>query len=100
MPNLIGYVRFAFLMISIYFAFSTTYWVLFPVFYGSAYLLDIADGTAARAFNQCSRYGAALDMICDRASNATMYMILSGLFPKYDFLFYACFILDFGSHWY
>jgi len=50
-PNLIGYVRFAFLMISTYFAFSTTYWVLFPVFYGSAYLLDIADGTAARAFN-------------------------------------------------
>jgi len=39
-------------------------------------------------------------MICDRASNATMYMILSGLFPKYDFLFYTCFILDFGSHWY
>ena len=62
--------------------------------------MDIADGMAARAFNQCSRYGAALDMICDRASNATMYMILSGLFPAYDFLFYACFILDFGSHWY
>ena len=99
-PNIIGYIRFAFLMISTYFAFSTTYWVFFPVFYGAAYLMDIADGMAARAFNQCSRYGAALDMICDRASNATMYMILSGLFPKWDFVFYACFILDFGSHWY
>ena len=50
-PNLIGYIRFAFLMISTYFAFSTTYWVLFPVFYGCAYLMDIADGMAARAFN-------------------------------------------------
>ena len=99
-PNLIGYARFAFLMISTYFAFSTTYWVLFPVFYGLAYLMDIADGMAARAFNQCSRYGAALDMICDRASNATMYMILSGLFPKQDFLFFGCLLLDFGSHWY
>ena len=27
-------------------------------------------------------------------------MILSGLFPSYDFLFYGCFILDLGSHWY
>ena len=99
-PNIIGYIRFAFLMISTYLSFSSTYWIFFPVFYGAAYLMDIADGMAARAFNQCSRYGAALDMICDRASNATMYMILSGLFPKYDFLFYACFILDFGSHWY
>ena len=45
-PNIIGYVRFAFLMLSTYFAFSTTYWVLFPVFYGAAYLMDIADGMA------------------------------------------------------
>ena len=50
-PNLIGYLRFLFLMISTFFAFSTTYWYLFPVFYGSAYLMDIADGMAARAFN-------------------------------------------------
>ena len=50
-PNLIGYLRFAFLMISTYFAFSTSYWVLFPVFYGLAYLMDIADGMAARAYN-------------------------------------------------
>ena len=27
-------------------------------------------------------------------------MILSGLYPRFDFLFYGCFILDFGSHWY
>ena len=29
-----------------------------------------------------------------------MYMILSGLFPQFDAVFYGCFILDFGSHWY
>ena len=50
-PNLIGYIRFGFLMISTYFAFSSTYWILFPIFYGLAYLMDIADGMAARAFN-------------------------------------------------
>jgi CDP-diacylglycerol--inositol 3-phosphatidyltransferase len=53
----------------------------FVVFYAVAYILDALDGTAARAFGQCTRYGAALDMICDRASNAIMYMVLSGIFP-------------------
>ena len=38
-------------------------------------------------------------MICDRASNATIYMLLSSLFPHYTFAFYFCFLLDFGSHW-
>ena len=87
-------------MLSTYFAFSETYWIFFTITYGGAYLLDAVDGMTARAYNQCSRYGAALDMICDRAQNATMYMILSGLYPSYDTVFYACFILDFGSHWY
>lgn len=66
-PNLIGYARFLFLLGSSYFAFSENYWLLYPIFYGIASLLDMADGMAARALNQCSRYGAALDMICDRA---------------------------------
>ena len=99
-PNLIGYGRFILLWISTAFAFSKDRWILYPVLYGTAYILDALDGHAARTFNQCSRYGAALDMICDRASNAVMYMVLSAMFPEYDWVFYACFILDFGSHWY
>ncbi|CDW79418.1 phosphatidylinositol synthase [Stylonychia lemnae] len=99
-PNLIGYSRFLFLIFSTYFAFSEKYWVIFPIFYAIASLLDIFDGMAARALNQCSRYGAALDMICDRAQNATVFMLLSVLYPSFDFFFYMCFILDFGSHWF
>ena len=38
-------------------------------------------------------------MVCDRASNATLYMILSTIFPRQSFGFYLCFLLDFGSHW-
>ena len=72
----------------------------FVICYGGAYILDALDGHAARAFDQCTRYGAALDMICDRASNSIMYMILSGLFPDYGFIFYGFFILDFASHWF
>lgn len=39
-------------------------------------------------------------MICDRAQNATMFLLLSVLYPSFNFYFYMCFILDFGSHWY
>ena len=64
-----------------------------------SYFLDIFDGMAARAFNQCSRYGAALDQICDRATNSCIYMFLSVLYPKISFAFFLCFLLDFGAHW-
>ena len=38
-------------------------------------------------------------MVCDRASNATIYMALGTLYPTFSILFFACFVLDFGSHW-
>ena len=98
-PNLIGYTRFLLLFVSPYFVLSKTHWYWFVICYSLSYLLDAADGNAARAFNQCSRFGAALDMVCDRASNATIYMALSTLYPSYSILFFSCFVLDFGSHW-
>ena len=97
--NLIGYSRFIFLMMSPYWAFADN-WLLCGVCYGLSYLLDCFDGYTARLYNQSSRFGAALDQVCDRASNATCYMILAQIFPKVTFLFYLCFLLDFGSHWF
>ena len=54
----------------------------------------------ARKLDQTSRFGAALDMISDRTSCATVYMILSMLFKEiyFSYLFIFCFLLDFGSH--
>ena len=98
-PNLIGYARFILLFASPYFALSKDKWQYFVICYSLSYLLDAADGNAARYFNQCSRFGAALDMVCDRASNATIYMALGTLYPTLSILFFACFVLDFGSHW-
>ena len=59
------------------------------------------DGNAARYFNQCSRFGAALDMVCDRACNSLIYFTLATLYPNplAGFAFVMCFVLDFGSHW-
>lgn len=50
--NIIGYARFVFLIQSINFLFSTTYWVFYLVFKGSANLIDMntTDGMAAPAF--------------------------------------------------
>ena len=61
-------------------------------------MLDAFDGKAARAFDQCSRFGAALDMVCDRACNALIFFILATLYPSINLAFFMCFILDFGSH--
>ena len=98
-PNLIGYTRFILLFVSPYFVLSEDQWHWFVICYSASYLLDAVDGNAARYFDQCSRFGAALDMVCDRASNATIYMALGTLYPSFSILFFACFVLDFGSHW-
>ena len=98
-PNLIGYARFASLAFSLVFALNKDQWYYFLLTFGMSYLLDMADGKAARHFDQCTKYGAALDMVCDRASNATLYMILSTIYPDQSFVFFLCFLLDMGSHW-
>ena len=97
-PNLIGYARFIFLMICPYWAFADNWWWT-GIMYGMSYFLDFFDGKAARVYDQCSRFGAALDQICDRASNSICYMLLGIMFPKVSFIFFICFLLDFGSHW-
>lgn len=81
-PNLIGYSRFISLALSLYFTLNKAHWYWFVLSFGMSYALDAVDGKAARHFDQSSRYGAALDMICDRASNATIYMVLSTIYPQ------------------
>mmetsp|Transcript_13097 Transcript_13097/g.22107 ORF Transcript_13097/g.22107 Transcript_13097/m.22107 type:complete len:182 (+) Transcript_13097:200-745(+) len=75
-------------------------WPLMAFFYSLSQLLDMADGYAARALDQCSRFGASLDMVCDRASCAAIYMVLMQIYPGtfYSYCFLTCFFLDFGSH--
>ena len=64
-------------------------------------ILDGFDGMAARHFDQCSHFGAVMDMVADRSACAFCYMIMSAcartMMVRYIFL--ICLILDFGSHW-
>lgn len=50
-PNLIGYLRVIFMLLS--FVFSKSSWNLSVSFYLLAFVGDVVDGYVARAFNQC-----------------------------------------------
>ena len=49
--------------------------------------LDAFDGTAARALNQGTKFGAMLDQLTDRAALMCLLMVLGQLYPKYMLLF-------------
>ncbi|KDO17789.1 hypothetical protein SPRG_16809 [Saprolegnia parasitica CBS 223.65] len=97
-PNLIGYVRVALTAYSFYVA--ETDWKTSIICYAFSFICDYFDGFFARWFNQCSTFGAVLDMVTDRCSTAGLLVILSHLYPAYKLAFLFLLVLDFSSHWY
>ena len=102
-PNLIGYFRFLLTFMCVKYAFDAAEgnWIMFTVCYSCSQLLDAIDGFAARKLNQCSKFGACLDMISDRTSCSTIYMLLATIYPEpiFSYCFLMCMVLDFGSHY-
>ena len=98
-PNIIGYVRFLFYLIS-FICHSFGNWQLCLTFYVVAFILDEFDGRAARAYNQSSNFGAALDMVADRSATAGLCLILAQLYSNYLLLFIGAIALDVSSHYY
>mmetsp|Transcript_1375 Transcript_1375/g.1863 ORF Transcript_1375/g.1863 Transcript_1375/m.1863 type:complete len:234 (+) Transcript_1375:128-829(+) len=96
-PNLVGYARIAFILTS--YALALSNWKLAVLFYWTGFFGDIIDGWVARKFNQCSQFGAILDMVTDRASTAGLLATLSALYPDYYFCFVILIFLDISSHW-
>ncbi|TMW60211.1 hypothetical protein Poli38472_000253 [Pythium oligandrum] len=97
-PNLIGYVRVVLSLYSLYVALDD--YKTSVLCYALSFVCDYFDGFFARWFNQCSNFGAVLDMVTDRCSTAGLLVILSHLYPKYMIVFLYLLILDFSSHWY
>jgi len=64
-----------------------------------SFTLDAADGHVARLFNQCSRFGAVLDMVTDRFATACLVVILSHLYFPFRHICMLLIILDISSHW-
>ena len=98
-PNIIGYFRFVFYLIS-FVCHSLGNWQLCIGFYVIAFILDEFDGRAARAFDQSSNFGAALDMVADRSATAGLCLILAQLYPQYLLFFIIAIALDVSSHYY
>lgn len=97
-PNIIGYVRFAFTIAGIFTYRNSPLLTIF--FLASSSILDAFDGMAARKFNQCTNFGAVLDMVCDRASDAVILAFLGALYPAWAWVFYGDILLDITSHWF
>ncbi len=98
-PNIIGYLRFGFYLTS-FICHSLGNWQLCISLYAIAFILDEFDGRAARAYNQSSNFGAALDMVADRSATAGLCLILAQLYPNYLLAFIGAIALDVSSHYY
>ena len=97
-PNLIGYLRITLLIFA--YSIRNDNFALFALSYFVAFVLDVADGIAARAFNQCSKFGAHLDMLTDRVSTLVIAIICLQV-PNAPLLTYILLwiAIDITSHW-
>ncbi|KAL7718363.1 CDP-diacylglycerol--inositol 3-phosphatidyltransferase [Entamoeba marina] len=95
--NICDYVRIAVLVVAMFFVL--TYPLAFIICYIISAACDAIDGNLARAFNQCSRLGAVLDMITDRAGTTILITSLAILYPTYAPFCCLITFIDICSHW-
>jgi CDP-diacylglycerol--inositol 3-phosphatidyltransferase len=69
------------------------------VLYVTSGLLDAVDGTAARHFDQCSKFGAVLDMVTDRSATTCLMSFLASRYAAWALLFQLLIALDLSSHY-
>ena len=110
-PNLIGYIRIIFMILSFYYMFLSSYdldkkvssgsWIKALVFYLIAFVGDVVDGYVARSFNQSSTFGGVLDMVTDRVSTCGFLAMLPLFHGKRTgFIVAMLIVLDISSHWF
>lgn len=99
-PNLIGYLRLIFMVLSLWYA--KTSWKSTLAYYLLAFGGDVIDGYVARACHQSSQYGGVLDMVTDRVSTCGFLLMLSQFeeYQKYAFAFAMLIVVDITSHWF
>ncbi|XP_076435090.1 CDP-diacylglycerol--inositol 3-phosphatidyltransferase-like [Babylonia areolata] len=73
-PNIIGYIRILLTLLA-FAGYHHPTW--FVVFYSASVILDGVDGYAARKLNQCSEFGAWLDVVVDLFSRGLLWCFLS-----------------------
>jgi phosphatidylglycerophosphate synthase len=108
LPNLLGYIRFFTIVLSWKFALNDPR--TFTILYVTSYVLGAIDGTVAKICNQCSFYGAQLDVLMSRfATSSLIFAVLKlglaniqdeGERMSFAFLFGSLFLSDFVSYWF
>ncbi|KAK0503170.1 phosphatidylinositol synthase [Armillaria luteobubalina] len=96
-PNIIGYLRVILAAVSLH--YMSYHPIYSSILYGISSILDVADGYAARALNQSSKFGAVLDMVTDRCATSCLLCYLASAYPTYAVLFQFLIALDFASHY-
>ncbi|KAF9970515.1 CDP-diacylglycerol-inositol 3-phosphatidyltransferase [Modicella reniformis] len=96
-PNLIGYIRIILAAGSLY--YMPEHPKTCMVMYSISCLLDAVDGQAARYYDQCSKFGAVLDMVTDRCTTACLLCYLASAYPTYALVFQFLIALDVSSHY-
>lgn len=71
-----------------------TFW-----FYFLSCFLDALDGYAARVFGQTTKFGGVLDMVTDRCTTSSLFIMLAILYPNLCLVFQLLLCLDMSSHW-
>jgi len=94
--NIVDYIRLI-LLVAAFVCHNNPY--LFFILYALSQIMDILDGKLARKFNECSSFGAVLDMVLDRSSDSMMFVMLGMMYPKYNVVFGFLALLDLCSHW-
>ena len=94
--NIVDYVRLV-LLVGAFVAHNHPY--VFFVLYALSQLMDMLDGYMARKYDECSSFGAVLDMVLDRASDSMIFVLLGMLEPACNALFAFLALLDLCSHW-
>lgn len=97
-PNIIGYFRVILLFVSIILMSWSFSWTAI-IIYSISCFLDALDGHFARQRNECSKFGAVLDMVSDRSSTTALSCHLYTMYPKYGFIFPILISLDLSSHY-
>ncbi|RHZ71185.1 hypothetical protein Glove_261g68 [Diversispora epigaea] len=96
-PNIIGYCRVILTIASLYYMPSKPWTSM--ILYIFSCLLDAIDGNAARYFNQCSKFGAVLDMVTDRSTTTCLLCFLSSAYKSWAIVFQLLISLDLSSHY-
>lgn len=96
-PNLIGYSRVVFALLSLF--FMRWHPKYCTVLYCLSCLLDALDGAAARRLGQTSHFGGILDMVTDRCTTSSLICYLCITYPRYVVLFQLLVSLDLASHY-